>query len=76
LTNFPDSSDPCHYVISSKFMDGSPRYSNLVRDWKTGDEVAATDFSFTPPTDAKKVDLKELEGADELPQHFQIGEGQ
>jgi hypothetical protein len=67
---------PCRYVISSKFMDGSPQYSIQVRDWKTGDEVAATDFSFTPPTDAKQVDLKELEGADELPQHFQIGEAQ
>jgi hypothetical protein len=67
---------PCRYVISSKFMDGSPQYSIQVRDWTTGDEVAATDFSFTPPTDAKQVDLKELEGADELPQHFQIGEAQ
>jgi len=67
---------PCRYVISSKFMDGSPQYSIQVRDWKTGDEVAATDFSFTPPTDAKQVNLKELEGADELPQHFQIGEAQ
>ena len=67
---------PCRYVISSKFMDGSPQYSIQVGDWKTGDEVAATDFSFTPPTDAKQVDLKELEGADELPQHFQIGEAQ
>jgi hypothetical protein len=67
---------PCRYVISSKFMDGEPQYSIQVRDWKTGDEVAATDFSFTPPADAKKVDLKDLEGTDELPQHFQIGEDQ
>jgi hypothetical protein len=57
-------------------MDGEPQYSIQVRDWKASDEVAATDFSFTPPTDAKQVDLKELEGADELPQHFQIGEAQ
>ena len=67
---------PCRYVISSKFMDGSPQYSIQVRDWKTGDEVAATDFTFTPPADAKKVDLKNLEGADELPEHFQLGEAQ
>jgi hypothetical protein len=67
---------PCRYVISSKVMDGSPQYSIQVRDWKTGDEVAATDFSFTPPADAKQVDLKDLEGTDELPQHFQIGEAQ
>jgi hypothetical protein len=67
---------PCRYVISSKFMDGSPQYSIQVRDWKTGDEVAATDFTFTPPADAKKVDLKNLEGTDELPGHFQLGEAQ
>jgi hypothetical protein len=67
---------PCRYVISSKFMDGSPQYSIQVSDWKTGDAVAATDFSFTPPADAKQVDLKDLEGTDELPQHFEIGEAQ
>jgi len=67
---------PCRYVISSKFMDGEPQYSIQVRDWKAGDEVAATDFSFKNPTDAKKVDLKDLQGADELPEHFQIGEAQ
>ena len=67
---------PCRYVISSKFMDGEPQYSIQVRDWKTGDGVAATDFTFTPPADAKKVDLKNLEGTDELPEHFQLGETQ
>ena len=67
---------PCRYVISSKSMDGQPQYSIQVRDWKAGDEVAATDFSFEPPTDAKKVDLKNLEGADELPENFQIGDAQ
>jgi hypothetical protein len=67
---------PCRYVISSKLMNGEPQYSIEIRDWKTGDAVAATDFSFTNPTDAKKVDLKNLEGTDELPKHFQIGEAQ
>ena len=67
---------PCRYVISSKLMAGEPQYSIQVRDWKAGDEVAATDFSFKNPSDAKKVDLKKLEGADELPEHFRIGEAQ
>ena len=57
-------------------MDGEPQYSIQIRDWKAGDAVAATDFSFTNPTDAKKVDLKNLEGTDELPEHFKIGEAQ
>ena len=67
---------PCRYVISSKFMDGEPQYSIQIRDWKAGDEVAATDFSFKNSTDAKKVDLKNLEGTDELPAHFKVGEAQ
>jgi hypothetical protein len=67
---------PCRYVISSKFMDGAPQYSIQVSNWKAGDEEAATDFSFEPPADAKKVDLKDLEEADELPEHFQLGEAQ
>jgi len=67
---------PCRYVIRSTFMDGAPQYSIQVRDWKAGDEVAATDFTFTPPAEAKKVDLKNLEGTDELPEHFQLGEAQ
>ncbi len=65
---------PCRYVITSKFMDGEPQYSIQIRDWKAGDEVAATDFGFKNPSDAKKVDLKNLEGTDELPDHFVIGE--
>jgi hypothetical protein len=67
---------PCRYVITSTFMDGKPQYSIQVSNWKAGDEVAATDFSFEPPTDAKQVDLKDLKGTDELPEHFQIGQAQ
>jgi len=67
---------PCRYDITSKLIDGEPQYSIQIRNWRTGDEVAATDFSFKNPTDARKVDLKNLEGTDELPEHFVIGEGQ
>ncbi len=65
---------PCRYVISSKVMDGAPQYSIQIRDWQAGDEVAATDFSFKNSTDAKKVDLKNLKGTGDLPEHFKIGE--
>ena len=66
---------PCRYVINSTFMDGAPQYSIQMRNWKTGSEVAATDFSFKNRTNAKKVDVKDLEQTDELPQHFKVGEG-
>ncbi|UHD18042.1 DUF2092 domain-containing protein [Thiocapsa bogorovii] len=67
---------PCRYVISSKVIDGEPQYSIQIRDWKAGDEVAATEFTFKNPTDAKKVDLDNLEGTDELPKHFKLGASQ
>jgi hypothetical protein len=65
---------PCRYVITSKFIDGGPQYTIQTSEWKTGDEVAATDFSFKNPTNAKKVELKNLKGTGELPEHFAIGE--
>ena len=64
---------PVRYVITSKFIDGGPQYSIQTRNWKTGSKVAATDFNFKNPTKADKVELKDLKGTDELPDHFKIG---
>jgi len=65
---------PCRYTITTMVLPGAPQYTIQIRDWKTGDEVAATDFSFKNPTDAKKVDLKNLQGTGDLPEHFRMGE--
>ena len=65
---------PCRYVITSMFIGGGPQYTIQTRNWKTGKQVAATDFSFRNTTNAKKVDLENLKGTDELPDHFMIGE--
>jgi hypothetical protein len=67
---------PCQYVITSKRIAGGPQYSIQVYDWKTGDEVAADDFSFKNPTMAKKIDLKDIPEMDELPKHFVTGGAQ
>jgi hypothetical protein len=70
---------PCRYVITSKQVDQAPQYSVQIKDWKTGDEVAPDDFSFKAPTDAKKMDVKDLKnmkGADELPSNFATGDAQ
>jgi hypothetical protein len=64
---------PCRYVIDSKLVAGAPEYSVEVRDWKTGNEVASDDFSFKNPTNAKKVDLKDVGNTDELPKFFTNG---
>ena len=70
---------PCRYVITSTQVDQAPQYSVQIRDWKAGSEVAPGDFSFNPPTDAKKMDVndvKNMQGADELPSNFATGDAQ
>ena len=65
---------PCRYSITTKDLAGQPQYTIQISDWKTGDEVAATDFGFENATDAKKVELENLEGTGDLPSHFKVGE--
>jgi hypothetical protein len=36
--------------------------------------VTATDFSFKNPTQATTVELKDLKGMDDLPDHFKKGD--
>ncbi len=64
---------PCRYVITSKQVAQAPQYSVTIRDWQTGAEVGAGDFSFTNTTGAKKMDLKDLPNMDELPNIFAVG---
>lgn len=64
---------PCRYVITSKQISGGPQYTVQLRDWKTGGEVAATDYSFNNTTQAENVALKDHAGADDLPDHFMKG---
>ena len=64
----------CRYVITSKLISGGPQYTIQIRNLKTGGEVAATDFSFKNPSKANKVELKDLKGAADLPDHFRKGD--
>src|SRR3954454_9119796 len=50
---------PCRYVITSREVDQGPQYSIQISDWKTGSDVAADDFAFKAPADARKIDVKE-----------------
>ena len=68
---------PCRYVITSKGVDQAPQFTMEIRDWKAGGSPAASDFTFTPPAGAKKLDAKDLETLKEtsdLPENFRIGE--
>ena len=64
---------PCRYVITTKHVAQAPQYSVQIRDWKTGGEVAADDFGFKNPTNAKKIDLKDLPDADDVPKQLVTG---
>lgn len=61
---------PCRYVITSKRVSGGPQYSIQLRDWKSGEEVAADDFAFNNSTNAKHIELKDLPNGDDLPKNF------
>ncbi len=70
---------PCRYVITSTGVDQAPQFTMVVREWKAGAEVAAGDFTFTPPAGAKKLDAKDLQTLKEtsdLPENYKIGESQ
>lgn len=69
-----DNPYPCRYVITSKQVAKGPQYSMQFRNWKTGDAVAASDFTFKNSTKAEKVELEDLEGAGDMPSHFTTGE--
>jgi hypothetical protein len=66
---------PYRYVITSKLISGGPQYTIQTRDWKTGGEVALTDFRFKNSTKADKVELKDLKGTADLPDHFMLMKG-
>lgn len=61
---------PCRYVVTSTKVAGLPQYTIDVRSWKAGDQVAADDFGFKAPPDAKQVKPEELHDMDELPGTF------
>jgi hypothetical protein len=67
---------PCRYVITSTGIPDSPQYTVQLRNWKTGSEVAKTDFAFKAPAGARMINLDELKKTKdmgELPSHFVVG---
>jgi hypothetical protein len=59
-----DKPIPCKYVITSKTLAGAPQYSLTITSWDSKSEGEA--FIFTPPANAKKVDLVDMT-VDEIP---------
>ncbi|HSK38844.1 MAG TPA: DUF2092 domain-containing protein, partial [Arenibaculum sp.] len=50
-----DHPSPCRYVITTTAVTGWPQYNIDVRDWRTGTEVAADDFTLPIPADAARL---------------------
>nr|WP_281720705.1 DUF2092 domain-containing protein [Nitrosomonas nitrosa] len=47
---------PLKYVITSKWMTGAPQYAIRINKWDTNPKIDASQFTFTPPAAAKKLD--------------------
>jgi hypothetical protein len=68
---------PCRYVITSRNVDQAPQFTMVIRDWKAGAGVPASDFTFKPPPGAKRLDAKDIQAlkdTSDLPDNYKIGE--
>lgn len=66
---------PCKYIITSRLVEDGPQYSVEFTNWNAGDKAAKDDFAFLNPTNAEKIDLKDLqEKTSELPSNFAMGD--
>jgi hypothetical protein len=64
---------PLRYSITSKLISGSPQYTIVTSNWKTGADAVSSGFNFKNSSNAKKIDLKDLKGIGDLPEHFKQG---
>ena len=66
---------PCKYVITSRLVTDGPQYSVEFRNWNVGEKAVKDDFAFLTPTNAEKIDLKDLQDkTSELPSNFAMGD--
>jgi hypothetical protein len=64
---------PLKYVITTKWITGSPQYQLRLRDWNTNPQIAAGQFTFSPPAGATQL---EALPASELADFTSTQEGQ
>jgi hypothetical protein len=65
---------PHKYVITSKAVTGAPQYTLRISNFKTDAQLTPDAFTFQPPAQAKKVEVKELSDIDEVPAGVVRGE--
>lgn len=65
---------PCRYTITSRVSPAGPQYSIQIRDFKSGSDVAAADFTFKNATGATRVEPAQArEKFSDLPSNFTLG---
>ena len=65
---------PCRFVVTSRLESTGPQYTIQFRDWKFGNDVVADDFAFKNASNAKQVELKDVQDKiGDLPENFKIG---
>jgi hypothetical protein len=61
-----DTPLPMKYVITSKWLTGAPQYTARFHNWNTKPEIEASQFEFTVPEGAKKLDSIAVNEAGQL----------
>lgn len=61
-----DAPLPLRYVITSKWMTGAPEFSLQLSNWNTSPSVDPNMFSFSPPSDARKLSSFAVDEAGQL----------
>jgi hypothetical protein len=51
---------PRKYIVTSKWMTGSPQFTVTTRGWNLSPKIKEDMFTFAPPKDAKKIDFIRL----------------
>ena len=51
---------PRKFILTSKKVAGEPQFSVLIRNWDVAPKFTNSEFSFTPPKGAKKIEFLQL----------------
>jgi len=61
-----DTPLPMKYVITSKWVTGAPQYTASFRNWNTKPKISASQFEFTAPKGAERLDSIPVDEAGQL----------
>ena len=59
---------PRKFILTSKKVAGEPEFTVLIRSWDMAPELTNSEFSFTPPKGAKKIEFLQLTAEAAKPQ--------